>query len=250
MKLAIMQPYFLPYIGYFQLIQAVDKFVIYDDVNFINRGWINRNNLLIGGNKQLFTIPLVDASQNKLINEIAIVGEYQWKLKLLKKVEHAYRKAPFFEPIYALFCGLMNAGMHKIADLNVLAIRKICEYLEIKTEIVPTSELFNNRHLKSQHRILDICIQEKIDTYINPIGGMELYDQHLFREHHIEIYFIKSIEVPYPHITGKYLPWLSVLDVLMHVHKSELQAHLNNFQLIQQKNEPERNLKGSICAER
>ena len=234
MKLAIMQPYFLPYIGYFQLIQAVDKFVVYDDVNYINRGWINRNNLLVGGDKQLFTIPLVDASQNKLINEIVIVDEDKWKQKLLKKVEQSYGKAPFFGQVYALFCELINSDLHKIVDLNVLAIRKICEYLEIQTEIVPTSAFYNNRHLKGQDRILDICIQEKTDTYINAIGGMELYDQQLFRERHIEIFFIKSIEIPYPHITGKYIPWLSVLDVLMHIDKSEINTHLNSFQLIQQ----------------
>lgn len=234
MKIAIMQPYFLPYIGYFQLIKAVDKFVVFDDVNYINKGWINRNNLVVGGNKQLFTIPLLDASQNKLINEIIIVGEDKWKQKLLKKVEQSYRKAPFFEQVYALFCSLINTGLHKIVDLNVHAIRKICEYLEIQTEIVPTSALYNNRHLKGQDRILDICLQENSDTYINPIGGMELYDQHLFREHHIEIYFIKTLEMPYTQISDKYIPSLSVLDVLMHVDKSEIHAHLNSFQLIRQ----------------
>lgn len=232
MKIAIMQPYFLPYIGYFQLIKAVDKFVVYDDVNYINRGWINRNNLLIGGNKHIFTIPLLDTSQNKLINELVIVGENQWKHKLLKTVEQSYRKATYFEQIYPLFYELISSEMHKIADLNVLAIRKICEYLEIQTEIIPTSTHYNNRHLKGQHRILDICLQENSDAYINPIGGMDLYDQHIFSAHHIEIYFIESIEIPYAQISDQYIPSLSVLDVLMHVDKTEIKAHLDSFQLI------------------
>src|SRR5688572_17972704 len=102
MKVAIMQPYFAPYIGYFQLIHSVDKFIIYDDVNFIKKGWINRNNILAGGKAQLFTIPLVAASQNKLINELEISGEGNWRHKLKSSIEHSYRKAPQFQHVFPL----------------------------------------------------------------------------------------------------------------------------------------------------
>ncbi|MDR6194877.1 WbqC family protein [Siphonobacter sp. SORGH_AS_0500] len=100
MTLAIMQPYLFPYIGYFQLLNAVDKFVIYDDVAFINRGWINRNSILNNGKAQLFTVPLKEASQNKLIHEISIDTDQKWRDKLLKTIQQNYKKAPHFAAVF------------------------------------------------------------------------------------------------------------------------------------------------------
>ena len=129
MKLAIMQPYIFPYIGYFQLIKAVDKFVLYDDVNFINRGWINRNRILVNGQDSMFTIPLKDASQNKLINEIDVNWDNNWKGKFLKTIEQAYKKAPFYEkilPIIEKTIEVQEVQFNKIIENN---LRLICEYL-------------------------------------------------------------------------------------------------------------------------
>ena len=100
--IAVMQPYFFPYIGYFQLINSVDKFIIYDDVNFINRGWVNRNNLLSNGNKLLVTVPLKKSSQNKLINEVEISYEVDWKGKFIKVFESLYKKSPYFNEVIEL----------------------------------------------------------------------------------------------------------------------------------------------------
>ena len=120
MKIAIMQPYFLPYIGYFQLINAVDKFVIYDDVNFINKGWINRNNILVNGKKHLFQIPLREASQNKLIKEIYIINDTKWKTNLLKTIEQAYKKSPHYKSVCEMIHAILLSDKTKIAELNVL----------------------------------------------------------------------------------------------------------------------------------
>lgn len=108
MKLAIMQPYFLPYIGYFQLINAVDTFVLLDDVNYINKGWINRNQLLLNGKAHLFTLPLQKASQNKLINQLELSNETKWKDKLLKTIETAYKKAPQFHLVFPLISQILQ----------------------------------------------------------------------------------------------------------------------------------------------
>lgn len=101
MKIAVMQPYLFPYIGYFQLLNAVDMFVVFDDVNFIKKGWINRNNILVNRQKYLFTVPLKDASQNKLIKEVQIADD-GWQEKFLKTVAQSYKKAEFFDEAFAL----------------------------------------------------------------------------------------------------------------------------------------------------
>ena len=227
-----MQPYFMPYIGYFQLINAVDKFVIFDDVNYINKGWINRNNILVNGKANLFAIPLKEASQNKLINEIFIVDEAKWKPKLLKTIEMSYKKAPFFKEIYPLVEEIVNRGDSKISDYNYHTITRISEYLDIKTEIVSTSAKYNNQNLKAQNRIIDICLKEGASTYVNPIGGTELYNKQAFIEKNMEMYFIKSNEVKYRQFANEFVPWLSILDVMMFNSIQTIKGFLEQYILV------------------
>ena len=232
MKLAIMQPYIFPYIGYFQLIKAVDKFVLYDDVNFINRGWINRNRILVNGQDSMFTIPLKDASQNKLINEIDVNWDNNWKGKFLKTIEQAYKKAPFYEnilPIIEKTIDVEEVQFSKIIENNV---RLICEYLDIKTEIVSSSTIYQNTNKKAQERILDICLQEKANHYINPIGGSELYDKEDFAKENMQMNFIKSLPVEYKQFKNDFVPWLSIIDVLVFNSKEEINKFLDNYELV------------------
>lgn len=232
MKIAIMQPYILPYIGYFQLIKAVDKFIIYDDVNFINRGWINRNRLLVGGKDSLFTIPLKEASQNKLIDEIAVNWDSSWKNKFLKTLEQSYKKAPYYEAVLPLIQASFALDNVSISEVIVENLRILCEYLEIKTEIVPSSRIYQNQHLKAQERILDICLQEKAAHYINPIGGIELYDKAFFEKQGIRLNFIKAKSVVYPQFKNEFVPWLSILDVLMFNSVAQIQVFLEEYELV------------------
>ncbi|MCF0059676.1 WbqC family protein [Dyadobacter sp. CY356] len=232
MTIAIMQPYIFPYIGYFQLINAVDKFVIYDDVNFINKGWINRNNILVSGQAHLFTIPLKDASQNKLINEVELSINDPWKKKFLKTVQQSYLKAPNYQKVFLLIEEIVNSNAETISEFTLHALQKVCAYMEIMTEIVPSSSIYQNTELKAQDRILDICKQEKADHYINPIGGMELYDKNKFENEGIKLNFIKSTASAYPQFKNAFVPWLSIIDILMFNDAESIGKLLKEFELI------------------
>ncbi len=229
-----MQPYFMPYIGYFQLINAVDKFVIYDDVNYINRGWVNRNQVLINGNPSMITVPLKESSQNKLINEIEVSSDVKWKQKMLKTIELSYKKAPFFSEFFSVFEKILNSDYSTISQLNFASIQLVCEYLEIHRNVDLSSSLYNNQHLSGQERILDICIKERANHYINPIGGIELYDKAYFNLSGVNINFLKSNPIEYCQTNNRtnFVQNLSMLDVLMNNGKSEIKIFLSNYNLI------------------
>lgn len=232
MKLAIMQPYIFPYIGYFQLIKAVDKFVLYDDVNFINRGWINRNRILVNGKDSMFTIPLKDASQNKLINEIDVNWDKNWKSKFLKTIEQSYKKAPFYSEVLLIIEKSIEADGGQFSKVIEQNLRLICEYLAIKTEIISSSSIYQNTDKKAQERILDICTQENANHYINPIGGLELYDKEVFTKENMVMNFMKSKSVEYTQFKNDFVPWLSIIDVLMFNSKAEINKFLDNYELV------------------
>ena len=227
-----MQPYFMPYIGYFQLLAAVDKFVLYDDVNFINRGWVNRNNILVGGKAHLFTIPLENASQNRLIHEVGVASDLAWRKKLLKTLTQSYQKAPFFGDVFPLIEKVIMSEAHSIAELCYTGISTVAEYLEIKTTLVKTSRIYDNQDLKGAGRILSICQIEGADRYINPIGGMELYDKENFRAVGITLNFIKSKPHTYAQYKNAFVPWLSIIDVLMFNSVEHTQKLLKDFELV------------------
>lgn len=232
MTLAIMQPYFLPYLGYYKLLNAVDKFVVYDDVNFINRGWVNRNKILVGGKEHLFTVPLQNASQNKLIHEVKLSPDPAWRKKLLKTIDQSYRKAPYYEVAFPLIEDIINDPAEDIATYCHQSLTKTAKYLEIKAEIVPTSRHYGNSELKAQERILDICKKEAADHYINPINGQELYDKTLFNNEGIKLSFIKRQPRAYPQFKNEFVPWLSVIDVMMFNSVVEIQDLLQVFELV------------------
>ena len=232
MTIAIMQPYIFPYIGYFQLINTVDKFIIYDDVNFINKGWINRNNILVSGKPHLFTIPLKDASQNKLINEVALLNSDPWRKKFLKTIQQSYQKAPNYQTVFVLIEEIVNLESETIQELTLYALQKVCAYMEIDTEIVPSSAIYHNTNLKGQDRILDICKQENATQYINPIGGMELYEKSKFANEHIQLNFLKSVAAPYSQFKNAFVPWLSIIDILMFNDSESINQLLTEFELI------------------
>lgn len=232
MTLAIMQPYFLPYIGYMQLMNAVDTFVLYDDVAFINRGWINRNKLLINGQEHLFTVPLKEASQNKRINEVRLADDPKWRGKLLKTIEQGYRKAPYYGTVMPVTEKIINFTTNSVADLVYNSLVELNQYLGLTTRLVASSSVYDNVQLKAQERILDICRQEGAKRYINPIGGTELYDKPAFRQAGIELNFIKAKRVDYPQFKNDFIPWLSVLDALMFCDVPTVQSMLGAYELV------------------
>ncbi len=231
MKLAIMQPYFFPYIGYFQLVNAVNKFVFFDDANFITRGWIQRNKFLIGGEPRLVGIPLKNASQNKLICDVEVDDAQPWREKFLRTIELAYRKAPQFATVFPLVAKIATSGETKIATLAAMSVKAVAEFLGFTTEFVATSRIYRNQILKAEHRILDICQREQATDYVNPIGGRELYRRCDFATRNIRLHFLEAKPLTYQQFNGHFTPWLSTIDALMFNDKERTRSLLQEFTL-------------------
>jgi len=230
MKLGIMQPYFLPYIGYFQLIKAVDKYVIFDDVNFIKRGWINRNNLLLNGRSFLFTVNLLKASQNKLINEIFVSKDQS---KLLKTIQTAYQKAPQFSSVFPMVKKIFEYENRNLAKFVGNSIIQIAEYLRFDTEFIYSSDIQEkNSLLKAQDKILNICSKKEVTEYINAKGGFGLYSKERFAEYNIKLFFLKTQQIEYKQFNNSFVPNLSILDVLMFNSVEQTHKLLDQFELI------------------
>jgi len=232
MKLAIMQPYFFPYIGYFQLINAVDKFIIYDDVNYIKRGWINRNNILINNEKKYFTLNLSKLSQNKLINEIKI-GEN--KDKILQIIKQNYIKAPFFDEHFKIIEEIFNEIKPDslISQVAGLSLIKISEYFNINTKFEYSSEkCFDTKGLEKADRLIAICKKNNADTYINAIGGRELYNKEYFLDKGINLKFIKANITEYRQNENVFEPSLSIIDVMMYNSKEQIHTMFENYELL------------------
>lgn len=216
MKVAVMQPYFLPYIGYFQLMATADVFVLLDDVSFINRGWVNRNRLLLNGQPWLFTLPLAGASQNRRICDLALAEPPRWRERLLATVDQAYRRAPQHAPVRALLERVLHAARPDLAGLLLESLREVATLLSIDTLIRPSSRAYGNDSLKGQERILDICRREGATTYLNAPGGSALYDPAAFEASGIALRFVQPLPTSYSqHGDAPHVPWLSILDVLM-----------------------------------
>lgn len=232
MKLAVMQPYLFPYIGYFQLINAADRFVIYDDVNFIKKGWINRNYILINSKAHLFTVPLINSSQNKLIKDTEILKSSAWKKDLLKTIELNYKKAICFEETFEIVSRILNNTETNLSEFIRYSLTELFNYLSIETETVASSSVYLNSELKQQERIIDICKRENASEYINPIGGKDLYSEDLFRMNEIKLNFLRSEDITYVQFNDKFVKSLSVIDVMMFNSKEKISELLNKFKLI------------------
>lgn len=214
-KIAIMQPYFLPYIGYFQLINAVDEFVFLDDVNYINRGWINRNRILLYGSDYLFSIPCKKVSQNKLINEVELGDVKIFYDKFKQTLKLAYSKAPYYQNVINVIEEIFNSDVKRISDLAKLSIKYILNYLDLKKIFKSSSDDFSDHGFKGYEKLIDICKQAGIYNYINPSGGNELYSKIQFESKGIALYFLIPEEIKYEQYKNNFVPWLSIIDVLM-----------------------------------
>ena len=212
MKVGIMQPYFMPYIGYFQLIKAVDKYVIYDDVTYIKGGWINRNNILINNEKSMITVSLAGSSSNKRINETEIKDDFK---KLIKTININYSKAPFFTEISDLLNKVFLFEKKTLSLFIENSIKEILKYLDISTPLVLSSSLEKDSNLSGQEKVLAICKELNATHYYNAIGGMELYNKKIFTENGIELSFLKTNDIEYKQFSNFFVPNLSIIDVLM-----------------------------------
>ena len=229
MKLGIMQPYFMPYIGYFQLMKAVDKYVVYDDVNYIKGCWANRNHILINGEKEMFTVTLQKASKNKLFNEIVIGDDFK---KLMKTLQMNYSRAINFDQTMVLMERIISFPNKQLAVFIANSFREILSYLSVETEILMSSEIPKDNSLRGKDKIIQICEILGADTYYNAVGGKNLYDQEEFREHGITLNFVDSLPQVYSQLhTREFVSGLSMIDVLMNNTKDKVNSLLESYQI-------------------
>jgi len=233
MKLAVMQPYLFPYLGYFQLINAVDKIVIYDNIEYTRKGWINRNRILLDGKDIFFTIPVKKDSDFLNIRERYLADNSEINIrKILAQISNSYRKAPFFKEIYPVLERLFLSGEKNLFDYVFNTISEICTLLEIKTELIISSELNMDHDLKAEQKVLEINRILNSDIYINPIGGTELYDKENFKNKGVELLFIKSKQIRYDQSGTEFTEGLSIIDVLMFNDLNKVKSFLNEFELV------------------
>jgi hypothetical protein len=229
MKVGIMQPYLFPYLGYYQLIKAVDTFVIYDDVNFIKQGWITRNRILLNGTEFMFNIILKGASSFKKINEIEVVCNNN---KLIATIEQAYRKAPYFETVYPLLTNVFLFKETNLARYLINALNSTLEYLGIGVSVLVSSEIEKDPMLKGDDKLIVICKLLNGSDYINAIGGQSLYSKEKFAENGLTLNFIKSKPIVYTQFKNEFVPWLSIIDVMMFNSLNEINNMLKQYDLI------------------
>lgn len=255
MKLAIMQPYFMPYIGYFQAINAVDKYILYDNLTFIKDGWMNRNRIrLTNGNVITITVPLINKSSNLLIRDVLIDNSQHWKRKFLNSIKLNYGKAPYFHEIFTLLYSILEDKYERLVDLNIQSIVTIAKYLDIRTIISSDNSLYLKMEenlkliergdysqleylkktypIKKVARVIEMCMAEESKFFINAIGGQSLYDKNEFAKYGISLYFIRTNDISYNQFNNIFEPNLSIIDVLMFNGKEGTKQLLNEYTLV------------------
>ena len=253
MKLAIFQPYFFPYLGYFQLISALDKFILYDNLNYIKKGWMNRNRLIVNHNPFFINVPVIGQSSFKKIRDIRIDNKAPWKKKILNICYFNYKKALFFDEIFPIIEKSINIDVENLTDLNCSTIKLIAGFLDISTEIVNNTSNYetlekdlsesnsdiNTFYSRGQNlsdtktiRAICICKNEQADTLINAIGGQTLYDKQVFERNGICLYFLHTLPYSYQQKSTQFFPDLSIIDTLMNCGKEGTKQLLHNYELV------------------
>lgn len=223
-----MQPYFLPYIGYFQLMNAVDEFIVYDNIEFTKKGWINRNRMLVNGTDAYFTIPLKKGSDYLQIKDRSLSQSWpSERIKLLNRIKEVYRKAPFFEQTYSLFEKCVLVDEDNLFSFIYFSLERTKEHLDISAKLIVSSTLAIDHDLKAENKVMAICKERKATVYINPQGGVNLYNKSNFSSQGIELSFLKPASFTYNQFGNTFAPWLSILDVMMFNEKEEVKKVLS-----------------------
>ena len=231
MKVAVMQPYLFPYLGYFQLINAVDRFVLLDDANYIKKGWVNRNRILVNGEPHTFTVPLSSASQNKKICDLQLSDGQKSLQKLLKTIGSAYARAPYYQRIEPMLQRLLDFTEEGLTSLISESLRVFIGYLGIDTEIQTASVAYENNGLRGQRRILDICSRAGATVYVNNVSGQHLYDPALFESCDTQLKFLTPRVPHYKQFSESAIPNLSIIDCLMFNSVEQVRGFLDTAEL-------------------
>lgn len=232
-KIAIMQPYFLPYIGYFQLIKVVDEFIIYDNIQFSKSGWFHRNRILENGKDVYISLPIKKDSDYIDVNERYLADSFEKdKLKMISKIKNNYQKAPYFEKIMPLVESIFQCQHKNLFTFTFQSLKIICEYLKIDTPFIVSSTISIDHSLKGVDKVKALVKQLKGDVYVNAIGGMALYDKEDFKKEEIDLQFIKTNNFTYTQYKNEFIPFLSIIDVLMFNDEKQIQKHLHSYELL------------------
>ncbi|MGI6161644.1 MAG: WbqC family protein [Christensenellales bacterium] len=234
MKTGVMQPYFFPYLGYWQLMNSVDTYVVYDDVNYIKGGRINRNAILLNGKAHNINLILRGASPNLLINEVKVSAEPQWRAKLLRTISQAYSKAPFVEQVMPVLDSVINNQEENLAKFLFYSFEKVSAYLGIETKLIMSSDIPKDNELKGRYRLYDIFKALDTTEYYNAINGMSLYAEHSdeFSERGVALRFLEMLPVEYPQLRNEFVPNLSIIDIMMFNSKEQCSELLNQYKLL------------------
>jgi hypothetical protein len=233
MKLGIMQPYFFPYIGYFQLINAVDEFVVYDAIEYTKKGWINRNRILVNGSDAYITLPLMQASDKLNVDQRHLADSWpEDRKKMLNRIAAAYGKAPEFRSIYPLIETWLQTTERNLFKFLYELLIKVLEFLRIETRVHISSHIEFDNNLRSEEKVIAISKALGATDYINPIGGQELYSRERFQESGIRLSFLQSGQTVYTQFGDTFVPNLSIIDVLMFNPPSRVREFLDNYRLV------------------
>jgi len=234
MKLAIMQPYFLPYVGYFQLINSVDKWVVFDSIQYIRRGWVNRNRILspnIEKQWQYISVPIIAQKRNAFINHTIINNEINWHAEIFGKLTY-YKQigAPYYSDVTQLVQKSFDHKFKYLSHLNIELLRSICQYLDIPFDYSICSEQdydFSEVNGAGDWA-LEIARQSNADEYINPVGGHSLFNRERFNDAGIRLSFLSTSDFEYHQSKREFVSSLSILDIMMFNSKSQIQSILTN----------------------
>lgn len=228
MKIAIMQPYFFPYIGFFQLAKSVDKFIVYDDIQYTKKGWIQRNRILVNGKPSMFSLSIKKDSDYLDIIERELSDSYD-RVKLCRQILGAYKKAPFFNEVYPLLEDIINFKDNNLFSYVNNSISCLFNNLDIKTDLIVSSSLAIPRDNKSQERVVKTCIKMNASHYINPPGGVDLYSKDAFLKAGIELKFIDPVIQEYKQSGSEFISHLSIIDILMWNGISKTKQMVNEY---------------------
>jgi len=237
MKIAIMQPYFFPYIGYFQLMQAVDEFVIYDNIQYTKKGWISRNRILVNGKDEYISLTLKKDSDYLDVKDRFLADTWSKDCqKMFNRIKESYRKAPQFSTIFPMVEKCLSFEENNLFLFILNSVQEVKNYLDINTPLVRSSQILVNHDLKAEQKVMAICKARNANHYINPIGGLELYSGEQFKAEGLQLNFLKTNSFQYSQLGNEFVPFLSILDVLMFNEKEKVKEWLRNeYQMIEPK---------------
>ena len=232
-RLSIMQPYVFPYIGYFHLIDASHTSVFYDDVNYIKRGWINRNRILLNKSDFLFTVPLENASQNKLINEVKPIISSKFKEKFFAQIKDGYKRAPNYSSVVEVLKDVFSYEYNSASDLSIASIKAVHAILGKELNWVKSSIVSPDSKGKDKaDRLIHITKTMGFANYVNASNGRELYSKDYFLRSGVNLQFVESSIFEYKQFENEFIPWLSIIDVLMFNDRESILEQIKKYRVV------------------